>query len=176
MPPHAIDHPMGINDEIEIQHVDGLRKPIVSLYSSENANKSLVDPSSSPSPDDDVSISNNQYQEAAAAASASASASSGDNNSAEDDTIYDTFTSLCSVGCSDGCFVPRKSALKKPRGVGATTIQANRTVSFNSISVREYDLTLGGKRSLYILYCIVLFCIVLCDIIIYYTESAKNTV
>ena len=149
MPPHAID-PMGINDEIEIQHVDGLRKPIVSLYSSEDATKSLVDPPL-PTPDD-VSININQYQAAAAA-------SSGDNNS-EDDTIYDTFTSLCSVGCSDGCFVPRKSALKKPRGVGATTIQANRTVSFNSISVREYDLTLGGKRSLYILYCIVLYCIV----------------
>jgi hypothetical protein len=63
-------------------------------------------------------------------------------DSADRDTIYDTFTSICSPICGDGG-IRLKSALKKCRSP-ADAIQTKRNVSFNSLTVREYEMTLGG--------------------------------
>lgn len=62
----------------------------------------------------------------------------------QQDSIFDTFSSMCLPMCGPGCYVPPKSALKKP-GQGHSAIQSKRSVSFNSLTVREYDLTLGGE-------------------------------
>mmetsp|Transcript_473 Transcript_473/g.763 ORF Transcript_473/g.763 Transcript_473/m.763 type:complete len:324 (-) Transcript_473:254-1225(-) len=64
-------------------------------------------------------------------------------DSADQYTIYDSFTQMCAPDCSG---YPRKSAMrskKAPRG----SISTGRSVSFNSLTVREYDLTLGDHPS-----------------------------
>jgi hypothetical protein len=62
-------------------------------------------------------------------------------DSADQHTIYDSFTHLCAPDCSG---VPKKSAMRKaPRGA----IISDHNVSFNSLTVREYDLTLGDHPS-----------------------------
>jgi hypothetical protein len=64
-------------------------------------------------------------------------------DSADQNTIYDSFTHFCATDCCAGV-VPKKSAMRKsPRGA----ITTNRSVSFNSLTVREYDLTLGDHPS-----------------------------
>lgn len=61
-------------------------------------------------------------------------------DSADQTTIYDQFTSLCAPVC--GNTFPKKSAMRT-RG----SISTARSVSFNSLTVREYDLTLGDHPS-----------------------------
>lgn len=68
-------------------------------------------------------------------------------DSDDQDTIFDTFSSMCLPLCAPGCYVPPKSALKKPGQTNHAGIQSNRSVSFNSLTVREYDLTLGDHPS-----------------------------
>jgi hypothetical protein len=64
-------------------------------------------------------------------------------DSADHDTLYDTFTSFCSPVCGEGTRL--KSALKKsPLPGGVDAISSKRNVSFNSLTVREYEMTLGG--------------------------------
>ena len=64
-------------------------------------------------------------------------------DSEDQDTMLDNFTSLCLPFCAPHCIVPPKSALKKP-GSGQGEIKPQHSVSFNSLRVREYEITLGG--------------------------------
>lgn len=58
--------------------------------------------------------------------------------------IYDSFTSLCAPVCEQNPGV--KSALKKQAAPGVE-IRPSRSVSFNSLTIREHDLTLGDHPS-----------------------------
>lgn len=59
--------------------------------------------------------------------------------------IFDSFTDLCAPVCHPA--LPVKSALKKTTTTPGLEIKASRSVSFNSLTIREHDLTLGDHPS-----------------------------
>jgi hypothetical protein len=156
---------MQLEDAIEIQHVDGRRTPIVRLGTS-SGDRSTASAAGAATAD--------QGNGNGVGLMLALSQDSGEklhrlqqvlrppgdqedvddtvegqinlSDSEEQDTIFDTFSSMCLPLCAPGCYVPPKSALKKPGQANHSGIQSKRSVSFNSLTVREYDLTLGGER------------------------------
>lgn len=143
MAPHS-SLSMDVEDSIEIQHVDGRHTPIVRLGTSNHVGAAAAGGSGAASdkvyrrmpsshehdPDDSIVLHEIRSTD-----------------SEDQDTFFDTFSSICMPLCAPGCYGLPKSALKKPGNASSSGIQSKRSVSFNSLTVREYDLTLGDHPS-----------------------------
>lgn len=157
MAPHSAN--MEMDDAIEIQHVDGRRTPIVRSSGDRNAGAGAGAATANQGNGNDVGLMLALSQDSAEKLRRLHQSLQHDQDDVDDtvegqinpsdsedeDTIFDTFSSMCLPLCAPGCYVPPKSALKKPGQANNSGIHSNRSVSFNSLTVREYDLTLGGE-------------------------------
>jgi hypothetical protein len=76
-----------------------------------------------------------------------ADASIGSHEGEDQCLVFDSLTSLCVTDCVARFGYPRKSAMKKPSNYLGPEIRPSRSVSFNSVTVREHDVTLGDHPS-----------------------------